>query len=241
MLEMLAVTEAQFRAVFDRSSIGVAIVDRNGQVIRSNQALHEMFDPVAPERIGAAHPDFERLLRGEIESFATELEARQAGAVQWLEATHSLVRDDASTPLFAIAMLKDVTERKRIDDRLRYEATHDSLSGLPNRSFFFERVRATLFSEKPARGQHAVLFVDLDEFKFVNDSLGHAIGDRVLVAAAERLRQATGAQIWSPASVATSSPCCSKAARRARKSNGSSTGSCANSGNRCSSRAARFS
>lgn len=194
MLEMLAVTEAQFRAVFDRSSIGVAIVDRNGQVIRSNQALHDMFDPVAPERIGAAHPDFQRLLRGEIESFATELEAPQAGAVQWLEATHSLVRDDTSTPLFAIAMLKDVTERKRIDDRLRYEATHDSLSGLPNRSFFFDRVRATLFSEKPARGQHAVLFVDLDEFKFVNDSLGHAIGDRVLVAAAERLRQATGAR-----------------------------------------------
>ncbi len=192
MLEMLAVTEAQFRAVFDRSSIGVAIVDGTGQVIRSNQALHEMFDPVSPEKIGAAHPDFERLLQGEIESFATELESPQAGSVKWLEATHSLVRDDAGTPLFAIAMLKDVTERKRIDDRLRYEATHDSLSGLPNRAFFFERVRLTLFSDHPPKGQHAVLFVDLDEFKFVNDSLGHAIGDRVLVAAAERLRQATG-------------------------------------------------
>jgi diguanylate cyclase (GGDEF)-like protein len=194
MLETLAVTEAQFRAVFDRSSIGVAILDRSGTVIRSNVALHEMVDPIDPVRIGAAHPDFRRLLSGDIESFATELESPRAGSASWFEATHSLVRDDHGKPLFAIAMLKDVTERKRIDDRLRYEATHDSLSGLPNRSYFFERVRSTLFADRRPQGQHAVLFVDLDEFKFVNDSLGHAIGDRVLVAAAERLRQATGAR-----------------------------------------------
>ncbi|HMD02649.1 MAG TPA: EAL domain-containing protein, partial [Candidatus Baltobacteraceae bacterium] len=194
VLEMLAVTEAQFRAVFNRSSIGVAIVDRNGAVIRSNAALHEMLDPVDSHRIGAGHADFVRLLNGEIESFATELEASGTGTAQWLEATHSLVREGDGTPLFAIAMLKDITERKRIDDRLRYEATHDSLSGLPNRAYFFDRVRQALFSERTGRGQHAVLFVDLDEFKFVNDSLGHAIGDKVLVAAAERLRQATGAR-----------------------------------------------
>ena len=192
-LEALAVTEAHFRAVFERSSIGVAILDRRGNVLRSNRALAEILPDGDARQIGAGHVDFARLLAGDIESYTTEIEARTAmGQAMWLEATLSLVRDDAGSPRFAISMVKDVTERKRIDDRLRHEATHDSLSRLPNRAHFFERVRATFFGERFPDGEHAVLFVDLDEFKFVNDSLGHAIGDRVIVASGERLRAVTG-------------------------------------------------
>ena len=193
-LDALSVTEAQLRAVFDRSSIGVAILDGEGLVLRSNRALTDMLTSIDARRIGVGHPEFRRLLSGDIESFVTEIESRPTieDASSWFEATVSLVRDDIGDPRFAISMVKDVTERKRIDDQLRYDASHDPLSGLPNRAFFQERLRSIYFSDNGfGRGVGAVLFVDLDEFKFVNDSLGHGTGDRVLVAAGERLRAAT--------------------------------------------------
>jgi len=191
MFEALSVTEAHFRAVFDRSSIGVAVLDREGNVLRSNAALADMMGSMDDREIGAAHAQFAHLVAGEIESFTTELESKSPSRMRsWFEVTLSLVRDDAGEPRFAISMLKDITERKRIDERLRYEATHDALTGLPNRACFFDRVQARVGATGAGAG--AVLFVDLDEFKFVNDSLGHAVGDQVLVTSGERLRRAVG-------------------------------------------------
>jgi diguanylate cyclase (GGDEF)-like protein len=184
VLDALAVTEAQFRAAFDRSSIGVAILDRDGNVLRTNTRMHDMIDPIDAEGVGAKGVDFVRLFTGEIDSFTTEIYRGSADA--WFEASVSLVRDDDHQPRFAISMLKDVTERKKITDRFRHEATHDALSGLPNRACFNEYVQGALGS--PAPGVRAVLFIDIDEFKLVNDSYGHAVGDRVIVWCAEQLR-----------------------------------------------------
>jgi diguanylate cyclase (GGDEF)-like protein/PAS domain S-box-containing protein len=83
---------------------------------------------------------------------------------------------------------EEVTERKRVEDRLLHDALHDALTGLPNRHMFMERLGECLFRFNQGAGQCAVLFLDLDRFKVVNDSLGHHVGDELLVAVARRLQ-----------------------------------------------------
>ncbi len=86
-------------------------------------------------------------------------------------------------------MIRDITDRKRFEAQLLYEALHDALTGLPNRSFFNERLgQALQRARQKSNYQFAVLFLDLDRFKVVNDSLGHLIGDQLLIGIAERLK-----------------------------------------------------
>ncbi len=107
----------------------------------------------------------------------------------WVALTMSTVKDDDGRAMFSIGQLEDITERKAFSDRLRYEAAHDVMTGLLNRASFSERVARHLAADDDAGGRKsAVLFIDLDHFKLVNDSLGHAAGDDLLVTVAQRLR-----------------------------------------------------
>lgn len=104
----------------------------------------------------------------------------------WLEVNPRLVRKDG-VPVGVHIIARDVTERKEAEETIRHQATHDSLTGLPNRRLFSDRLRTALYQSQREATLTAVLFADLDRFKLVNDGLGHAVGDQLLQRVANRL------------------------------------------------------
>jgi diguanylate cyclase (GGDEF)-like protein len=183
----------QFRAVFERAPIGIALLDRTGATLEANAGLAAILD--GPARvIVAGDPEFAALVEGRLDLYRFEHHWTCAeGRALCAEVTVSPVGGRHHGPVAAIAMVQDVTERRASDASLRYAATHDALTSLPNRPEFIRRLSDVLAGETGARGRYAVLFIDLDGFKAVNDRLGHQAGDRVIQIAAQRLRKASRA------------------------------------------------
>src|SRR5919112_116231 len=111
---------------------------------------------------------------------------RADGSVGWALWQHSLVRDRVGAPTYWVCHMRDISQRKQAERELAYQAHHDSLTGLPNRALFLQRLGASI---DRGAGEIAVVFVDLDNFKVINDSLGHEAGDRLLTVVADRLRR----------------------------------------------------
>ena len=110
------------------------------------------------------------------------------GHVLWVHDQSILVREDAGKPLYWQGVMSDITERKSLEDQLEYRALHDHLTDLPNRRLFFDRLHQALDRTRRRTDQQvALLFMDLDEFKTINDSLGHEAGDLILKAVAGRM------------------------------------------------------
>jgi diguanylate cyclase (GGDEF)-like protein/PAS domain S-box-containing protein len=111
------------------------------------------------------------------------------GRVVWVRDEATLVRDGQGKASYWLGVQTDVTERKVLEERLEHRALHDSLTGLPNRQLFLDRLGQALRRTTRQHNRVAVLFMDLDEFKVVNDSLGHEVGDLLLTVVAQRLRR----------------------------------------------------
>jgi len=198
----LGVTHRMFAASFQASAIGKAIVDLSGRCTAVNSSFAEMLGYTPFELVGVAFTDFthvddvradlalfEAVMRGERDNYQLEKRylARDGRVVDVLLST-AVVRDDSGTAIQFIAEVIDITERKQVrlalqeaNARLHDLAITDHLTGLRNRRGF-EEALATL-----ADGPLGVLLVDLDNFKHVNDRLGHEAGDAVLIEAGRRL------------------------------------------------------
>jgi diguanylate cyclase (GGDEF)-like protein/PAS domain S-box-containing protein len=112
---------------------------------------------------------------------------RPNGDVRWLNSIARISFDDLGNPTAMFGTCQDITERREMELQLSHQALHDDLTGLPNRALFVERLDAAVSNAHALGSAVAVLFIDLDRFKIINDSLGHETGDEVLLALAERL------------------------------------------------------
>jgi diguanylate cyclase (GGDEF)-like protein/PAS domain S-box-containing protein len=127
-------------------------------------------------------------LAGSRELYRMEARAlHRAGGYRWVSCRGIAVRDETGRPLRMAGSITDITDRKLAEEQLRHDALHDALTGLANRALFCDRVRQCILRRRRSAEVFAVMFIDLDRFKGINDTLGHHIGDQVLLAVADRL------------------------------------------------------
>ena len=196
--------EERFRRAFEDAAIGMALTTAEGRWLRVNRALCEITGYPEEKLIGLAfreitHPedrDVDRealaaLVNGTRDNFQTEKRYFHAdGHVIWISLSVSVVRDEQGQLLYLISQMQDVSERKQAESRLAYQASHDALTGLPNRILLDDRLTIALARLRRGTMPLALLYCDLDRFKLVNDSFGHDAGDRLLLEAGQRLRGA---------------------------------------------------
>ena len=203
-VEQLKESEARFHSAFDHAPIGMALVAPDGRWLQVNRSLCDIvgyseaellemnFQAIThPEDLGVFMSYINELLEGK--SLSHQVEKRyfhKQGHGVWVLVGISLIRDPLTKSVRLIFQIQDITDRKRAEERLLHDAFHDALTGLPNRPCFMEQLRTALDTSKRRKdGLFAVLFIDLDRFKIINDSIGHMVGDQLLIGIAGRLQK----------------------------------------------------
>lgn len=197
-------SEERFRSAFNYAPIGIALVSPDGRWLKVNRALSDILGYTEEEFLAS---DFQSMLykedlgdtliklhelnSGKIPTCQLEQRyAHRTGKMVWTAWSVSTTTNARQERPNLIFQIQDITDKKSAEAQLQHEATHDALTKLPNRAFFMTRLAQALSkSRSNPRHQVSVLFIDLDRFKVVNDSLGHLIGDQLLVGIAARLRE----------------------------------------------------
>lgn len=201
LIEMRS-SEERFRSAFSNAPIGIGLMSTEGNWLQANESLCKIFGFTEKEILSQSlnevvHPeDFVRfvtnvgfVIQGKKKTFQSELRYYNfKGEEIWTQTSISRLNDSEDSRL--ICQIQDISARRQAEEKLRYDACYDSLTGLFNRTVFMERLNESIVRAKNEKNYNfAAIFVDLDKFKFINDSIGHTFGDKLLVSVAKRLKK----------------------------------------------------
>lgn len=198
---VLRESEERFRVAFNQAAVGLAHVAPDGVWLMVNNKLCEIIGYAQKELQGMSFQDIthpedliadwtlaRRMFAGELDEKTREKRYRHKnGYYIWVNVTSSMVRDEQGKPKYYSTVVEDISRRKQIEEQLLHLANYDALTSLPNRSLLLDRLTQALMFADRSGGQVAVLLIDLDRFKNINDSLGHEAGDKILMEIGRRL------------------------------------------------------
>ncbi|GAB6142390.1 hypothetical protein JCM14076_31190 [Methylosoma difficile] len=194
--------EERYRSIFENAIEGIYQTSPSGQYLNFNPALAKIYGYDSPQDLVNGIHDIQRQLYvdphkrvefialmtayGRVQNFEAQV-FRKDGSIIWISENAHEIRNADGHLMFYEGTVEDISERKNYESQIAYQATHDSLTGLPNRTMLSDRLQQCMGFADRDGNKMAVAFVDLDQFKLINDSMGHHIGDELLVTMATRL------------------------------------------------------
>jgi len=201
-LDALKNAELRYRNIFEHASEGIFQTTKDGRYLAANPALAKLYGYATPDQLIADLSDIERRLyvkesrrqefsrlmeaHGEVSNFESEVYCRDGSQI-WVSENAHIVRSANGDFICFEGTVQDITERRSYQEQLERQANHDLLTGLPNRNLLADRLDQSISRASRLGYFLALVFIDLDNFKFINDSLGHLAGDELLVEIARRL------------------------------------------------------
>lgn len=200
-VEDLRVSDLRLRTIIETEPECVKVVGADGSLVEMNSAglamleadsiesarRYHLVDYLPPEHRAAFVALHQRVMKGESGTLEFEVVGLK-GTRRWLETHAAPMRDAQGAVVSLLGITRDVTERKHAESRIQYLANFDALTGLPNRNLLADHVQYAIGLTRHGNENLCVMFVDLDRFKDINDTLGHSLGDAFLIETGKRLR-----------------------------------------------------
>jgi diguanylate cyclase (GGDEF)-like protein/PAS domain S-box-containing protein len=197
--------ELRYQSIFENAIEGIFQTTPDGTYLSANPSLAKIYGYDSPETLQFELRDIANQLyviphrrlefmqsmlsNGQVTGFESQV-YRRDGSVIWISENARIVRDREGSVLYFEGSVEDITDRKQAERKIHHQAFHDSLTGLPNRTLFDDRLAVAIAHAHCHDQMVAVIFLDLDRFKTINDTLGHTIGDQLIQQVAERLSPA---------------------------------------------------